>query len=196
MRARLTLAIPCVFLLSIATGCATTSTGDSVIRLRPKADPVTGAPPGDWAGQFEFLFAIPDLDPAGTVEFKNADSIGFRVSARPSNWYIAPEVGYLNTEEQVGTAKLEGNEFFGGARLGARFNELPVELYGSGGLSYLDSDVAGIDDETSGYYVGGGVNLYLGSEEGFTLGAGYRLVDHDWDLEEWGEFQVHIGLAW
>jgi hypothetical protein len=196
MRARLVTAFLCGSLLSVAAGCATTSTGEPVFRLRPKADPVTGAPPGKWSGHVEALYTVPDFDPIGSLEYKSADSLGFRLSARPSHWYVAPEIGYLNTEEDVDGVDLAANEVFGGGRVGLRFNELPVEFYGSGGVSYIDGSVGSADDESTGWYAGGGVNLYIGSEEGILVGGGYRFVEHDWDFEGYNELQLHVGFAW
>jgi hypothetical protein len=183
-------------LLALLAGCATTSSGGPLFRLRPKGDPVTGAPATGYSGNVDILITFPEFDDVGGVEFKSPESAGIRVSARPVSWYIAPEIGYLNTEESKDFVDLNADEIFGGGRIAARFEELPIEFYGSGGYSYLESDAGGVDDETSGFYVGGGVYLYLGSNGGFTLGLGYRLVEQDWDLEEYGEFQVHAGLAW
>jgi len=183
-------------LLALLAGCATTSSGGPLFRLRPEADPVTGEAPSDWAGNFDILLTFPEDASVPGTEFKSPESVGFRVAARPANWYVAPELGYLNTEESKNGVDLDANEIFGGGRIAARMTELPIEFYGSGGVSYLQSDVAGDDDTSTGYYVGGGVYLYLGSEEGFTLGAGYRYVEQDWELDGFGEIQVNVGVAW
>lgn len=190
-------ALICLCLLALLAGCATTSTGGPVFRLRPAGDPVTGEPATGWNGNFDVMLTFPDLDePVGGVEFKSSESVGFRLSARPSSWYIAPEIGYLNTEESKNGVDVDADEIYGGGRIAARLQELPIEFYGSGGVSYLMSDVAGSDEEDTGFYVGGGVLLYLGSEHGMTFGLGYRLVEQDWDLDEYGEVQVSVGFAW
>ena len=71
----------------------------------------------------------------------------------------------------------------------------------------LDSSIASENDETTGFYLGVGGYLYLGGRkenfgdrggptDGFTLGAGYRFVEHDWDADGWSEFQLTLGFAW
>jgi hypothetical protein len=189
-------ALLCLSLLALVAGCATTSTGGPLFRLRPKGDAVTGEPATGYSGNFDVLVTFPEFDDVSGVEFKSSESIGFRVSARPASWYIAPELGYLNTEESKNNVDLDADEIFGGGRIAARLEELPIEFYGSGGVSYLMSDAAGVDEDDTGYYFGGGVCLYLGSEQGFALGLGYRLVDQDWELDEYGEVQVSVGVAW
>lgn len=195
----------CLTLLALTAGCAT-STGEPVMRLRPPDTDFSGEARAGYTGNFDVLLALTDYDDLGSVEFKNTESIGFRISARPSSWYLAPEVGYNYTDETESGIKLQASEAYAGGRLAARFTEIPVELYVNGGFSYLDAEAVN-DDTSEGWYAGGGVYFYLGGREarygerggpnqGLALGLGYRMVDHDWDLDEWSEFFVNIGFAW
>lgn len=189
-------ALLCLALLALTAGCATTTSGEPVFRLRPKDSNQLGEATSKYTGGLEAMVTFPEFDDFGTTEFKSAESTGFRVHARPSSWFVAPELGLLITDETNGAVELQALELFAGGRISARMTEVPVEFYTNAGLSYLDAEVGPSDDTSSGFYVGGGVNLILGGESGLTVGTGFRLVDHDWDLDSWTEFLVTVGLSW
>ncbi len=186
----------CITLLALTAGCATTSTGEPVFRLRPEAPTEPGEVSRSYTGGFEAMVTFPDFDDVGTRMFKSSESAGFRVHARPTSWYVAPEIGVLITDEHSGPFVLEATEVFAGGRVTARLSEVPVELYASGGLSYLDSTVGPSRDTSNGVYFGGGTNLILGGDRGITIGLGYRFIDHDWDLDSWSEILFNVGLSW
>ena len=189
-------ALLCITLLALTAGCATTSTGEPVYRLRPKDSNDLGEIQRKYTGAVEAMVTFPNFDDVGANQFKSPESAGFRIHARPRSWYVAPELGLLITDEHSGAFVLESTEVFAGGRVTARLTEVPVELYGNGGLSYLDSTVGPSDDTSTGYYFGGGANLILGGDRGITVGLGYRFVDHDWDVDSWGEALVTVGLSW
>ena len=84
-------ALICLSILALVAGCATTSSGGPVFRLRPGPDPVTGEAATGWAGNLDVMLTFPDLDePVGGVEFKSSESVGFRVSARTFAYDSAP----------------------------------------------------------------------------------------------------------
>lgn len=189
-------ALLCLALLALTAGCATTTSGEPVFRLRPKDSNNLGEATSKYTGGFEAIVSFPEFDDFGATEFKSPESTGFRVHARPSSWFVAPEGGLMFTEETNGGVELESLELFAGGRITARMTELPVEFYTNAGLSYLDSSVGPSDDTSTGFYFGGGTNVILGGDSGITVGAGFRFVDHDWDLDSWTEFLVSVGLSW
>ena len=189
----------CLILLSLVAGCATT-TGEPVFRLRPKKNPETGQRDKEYSGNFDLSLALPNFDDPGG----DTDALGLSLSARPTSWWIAPEIGISAFDEGDDGNDLDAIRASAGGRVSARFTEMPLELYFHGGVSYLDADLTLIDvvpavsedDSDVGYYAGVGSYLFLGSTHTYALGVGYRIVDHDWEIDDWGEIFVTVGWAW
>ncbi len=189
-------AILCCLFLCLTAGCASTTTGDPVWTLRPKDTNKIGESTAKYTGNADVVVSFPNLDDFGTTEFKSAESAGFRISARPRNWYVAPELGMMITDEAEGDVELNSTELYLGGRVQAALVELPFTVYASGGLSYLDSEVGPNDDTSTGYYLGIGGYATFGDDHGITAGIGYRLVDQDWELNEWSEVLFSLGFSW
>ncbi len=175
----------CLSLLVLTAGCATSS-GGPVFRLRPAPDPATGTPAKRFTGT------------AGVTVDTQSHDLGFSIVARPSSWYVAPEVGFT-----IASDSDRASEIFAGGRVAARLTELPIEVYVNGGYSYVDgipspaAPAPPVDDTSSSYYAGVGAQIFLGDQEGAFIGVGFRFVGHD-DLssEEESEAQLSIGWAW
>ena len=191
-------ALLCFSLLALLAGCGTTTTGAPVYHLRPSDAPAKLAEETKtYAGGIEAVVSFPDFDDVGTNEFKGPESAGFRFHARPRTWYVAPEVGVMITDEGSAGFPLESMELMLGGRAAARMTEVPFEFYAHAGYSYLDYTLGPNNDTSSGFYAGGGVNMLLGGDDGgITIGAGYRFVDHDWDIDGWSEVLFTLGLNW
>jgi len=187
----------CLPLLALLVGCGTTSSGDPLYRLRPAETDLAGESRSGFTGGLQGIVSFPEFSDVGSNEFKGPESAGFRVFARPGHWLWAPELGIMLTDEHDGDFDLKALEISPGARVAARMSEVPVEFYANGGLSFLEYTLGSQNDNDLGFYAGVGVDLLLGgSNDGISVGTGYRYVSHDWDVDDWSEVFFSIGLRW
>lgn len=179
------LVLPLLSLL-LFSGCAGNS---DWVRFRPDAtSPFSGveqphAKP--YSGQVSFTRGMYDLGASSAViaanQLDDIDGYGLWISARPSEWYIAPEVGFIGSKETNGAlGKIRFSEFFAGGRVIAELPFTPLSLIAGAGISSVDGEIYTVDVAESGVYFHGGAILHMGDNAHLTLD--YRNVGFSNDI--------------
>ena len=190
---------PIFLCLALLSGCAS---NEDWVRFRPDAtSPFSGVEqphPKPYTGQVSFLRGMYDPNAgsafAGTLDLNDIDGYGLWISARPSEWYIAPEIGYIGSAEDNGAnGKIRNYDFFAGARVVAELPFTPLSIIGGLGINSLQADIDSIDNGGFHYipsyefdetvyapYFHIGVLLHMGDHA--HLGLDYRSVDYGDDL--------------
>ncbi|MGE4602805.1 MAG: hypothetical protein AAEJ65_07865 [Planctomycetota bacterium] len=185
------------------------------IRFRPSAtSPFSGVEqphPKAYTGQVSFLRGMYDPNKGSAYEaafgLDDIDGYGLWISARPSEWYIAPEIGYIGSAEDNGAilGDIKLSEFFAGARVVAELPYTPTSIIAGVGISSLNADVDSLDipgdkfdEEVTGPYFHIGVLLHMGDNA--HLGLDYRTVDYGDDLNPLSErtdiLSIMAGVNW
>jgi hypothetical protein len=158
------------------------------IRFRPDAtSPFSGVEQphaNPYSGQVSFSRGLYDLGAtsalAGTTRLEDLDGYGLWISARPSEWYIAPELGFISSKESNGLLKSRVSEFFAGGRVIAELPFTPFSVIAGMGISQVKGRLANIIKvEESGFYFHGGAMLHMGDHAHFALD--YRTVNYSDD---------------
>ena len=151
-----------LFCLVFLAGCAG---NEDWIRLRPDAkSPFSGveqpmAKP--YTGQVSVIYGTYDDYEDNPQNLSDVDGFGLWVSARPSEWYIAPEIGYLNaTEDDGALGEIDNSEFFFGGRVTAELPFTPFSVIGGGGISQLKVREYSFNADESGVYFHAGALLH------------------------------------
>ena len=185
--------------LALLSGCAS---NEDWVRFRPDAtSPFSGVEqphPKPYTGQVSFLRGVyaPNAGSAfeGILDLNDIDGYGLWISARPSEWYIAPELGFIGSAEDNGAlGDIRASEFFAGARVVAELPFTPLSVIAGLGINSLKADVDSIDnggfhyipayefdEEVIAPYFHIGVLLHMGDHA--HLGLDYRSVDYGDDL--------------
>ncbi|MEE2890218.1 MAG: hypothetical protein VX404_07220 [Planctomycetota bacterium] len=194
-----------------------TARGQDWIRFRPDAtSPFSGVEqphPKPYTGQVSFLRGM--YDPTSSDQFQTAngltdiDGYGLWISARPSEWYIAPELGFIGSAEDNGDlGDIRFSEFFAGGRVVAELPFTPASIIAGFGISSLKADVDSLDtppppvvefdEEAIAPYFHVGVLLHMGDNA--HLGLDYRTVDYGDDLNPLSErmdtLSIMAGVNW
>jgi hypothetical protein len=135
-----------------------------------------------YTGQVSFFRGRYDLGASDAVteasQLDDIDGYGLWISARPSEWYVAPEVGFIDSKENNGSqGKIHLSEFFAGGRVVAELPFTPFSLIAGMGISFVDGKI--YDDpriDESGVYFHGGALLHMGDNAHLALD--YRTVDY------------------
>ena len=168
--------------LVLFSGCAG---NNDWVRFRPDAtSPFSGveqphAKP--YSGQVSFTRGMYDLGASAAVIAANhlddIDGYGLWVSARPSEWYIAPELGFIDSKENNGSfGKIRISEFFAGGRVIAELPFTPLSVIAGMGISVLDGEIYTVDVAENGIYFHGGALLHMGDNAHLALD--YRTVSY------------------
>jgi hypothetical protein len=105
------------------------------------------------------------------------DGYGLWVSARPSEWYIAPELGFIDSKENNGSfGKIRISEFFAGGRVIAELPFTPLSVIAGMGISSMDGEIYTVDVAENGIYFHGGALLHMGDNAHLALD--YRTVSY------------------
>ena len=114
-------AILCLFLLALTAGCATTASDEPVFRLRPAPGP-EGTREKKYSGNADVTLAFLDLGNVNGTKYGGGENVGLRVAARPSSWFVAPEVGfnYMRENPTGNDNELKAGEVFAGGRVALR----------------------------------------------------------------------------
>ncbi len=184
-----------LFCLVCLAGCAG---NEDWIRLRPDAkSPFSGVEQPierPYAGQVSIIYGTYGDYEGNPLGLEDVDGFGLWVSARPSEWYIAPEIGYLNATEDDGSlGKVDNKEIFFGGRVTAELPFTPFSLIGGGGFTQLDVSEYSFEAEESGVYFHGGAILHLG--ENAHVGFDYRFSTYD-GISDRSNFSVMTGINW
>lgn len=193
---------PIFLCLALLSGCAA---NEDWVRFRPDAtSPFSGVEqphPKPYTGQVSFLRGM--YDPTSSDQFQTAngltdiDGYGLWISARPSEWYIAPELGFIGSAEDNGDlGDIRFSEFFAGGRVVAELPFTPTSIIAGFGISSLKADVDSLDidpvpgpppipgdlfdEEVTGPYFHIGVLLHMGDNA--HLGLNFRTADYGDDL--------------
>jgi hypothetical protein len=122
---------------------------------------------------------------AAVIEANQLDDIdgyGLWVSARPSEWYIAPELGFIDSKENNGSfGKIRISEFFAGGRVIAELPFTPFSVIGGMGISSMDGKIYTVDVAENGIYFHGGALLHMGDNAHLALD--YRTVRYFADIK-------------
>ena len=180
--------------LAMLSGCAA---NEDWVRFRPDpTSPFSGVEqphPKAYTGQVSFLRGLYELnlDSEPKQVFEDAfqlddiDGYGLWISARPAEWYIAPEFGFIMSEEDNGLlGDIKFTEIFAGGRVVAELPFTPTSVFAGLGITSLKADVDALnfDKELSASYFHFGVLLHMGDNA--HLGLDYRIVDYGKDLSE------------
>lgn len=168
--------------LVLFSGCAGNS---DWVRFRPDAtSPFSGveqphAKP--YSGQVSFTRGMYDLGASAAVieanQLDDIDGYGLWISARPSEWYIAPELGFIDSKENNGSfGKIRISEFFAGGRVIAELPFTPLSVIAGMGISSMDGEIYNVDVAESGIYFHGGALLHMGDNAHLALD--YRTVSY------------------
>ena len=181
---------PIFLCLALLSGCAA---NEDWVRFRPDAtSPFSGVEqphPKPYTGQVSFLRGMYDPNQTG-FGLDDIDGYGLWISARPSEWYIAPELGFIGSAEDNGDlGDIRFSEFFAGARVVAELPFTPTSIIAGLGISSLKADVDSLDippppapgviefdEEETALYFHIGVLLHMGDNA--HLGLDYRTVDY------------------
>ena len=192
--------------LVLFSGCAGNS---DWVRFRPDAtSPFSGveqphAKP--YSGQVSFTRGLYDLGASAglteALQLGDIDGYGLWVSARPSEWYIAPELGFIDSKENNGSfGKIRISELFAGGRVIAELPFTPLSVIAGMGISWVDGKIYGGDRiDESGVYFHGGALLHLGDNAHLALD--YRTVDYTDEIDgisvdNTGVISVMVGFNW
>ena len=184
---------------AMLSGCAG---NEDWVRMRPDAtSPFSGveqphAKP--YTGQVSLIYGTYDFDvnPDPVNPLSDVDGYGIWISARKSEWHVAPEIGYISATEDDGAAgDVADSELFVGARVVAELPFTPFSLIAGGGFSSIkidEHDVAQPSDD-SGPYFHGGALLHLGDNA--HLGIDYKLATYG-DISDRTVFSIMAGVNW
>lgn len=184
-------------LLLICAGCAI---DDDFVRFRPEArSPFSGVEQPNmspYSGTVSFQNAVYDFDrnTSALNQYKSVDGGGVLVSARKSEWFVAPEVGVNVVGEKDGPIELRFAEFVAGGRITANFPFTPFSAFGGGGLALLDSTNNGVDASETGFYFHGGGYIHLGDNA--HIGFDYRSCLYDDSAFDRQSLGVSLGWNW
>ena len=151
-----------------------------------------------YTGQVSVIYGTYDYDVNPDLEnpLDDVDGFGIWISARKSEWYIAPEIGYLSATEDDGAAgDVNDAELFLGARVVAELPFTPFSLIGGAGFSSIKIDEHGLDlpSSASGPYFHGGALLHLGDNA--HLGIDYKISTYD-DVTDRSLLSIMAGVNW
>ncbi len=180
--------------LALVSGCAS---NEDWVRFRPDAtSPFSGVEqpnPKPYTGQTSLIYGTYELD-EDVQNLGNVDGYGLWVSARMSEWYIAPEFGFLQAEENDGVlGKIRDAELFAGGRVTAELPFTPFSVFGGAGISMLTVDEYDFNADENGVYFHGGALLHLGDNA--HIGVDYRLSTYD-SISDRSVFSVMTGVNW
>jgi len=176
------------------------------IRFRPDAtSPFSGVEQphaNPYSGQVSFTRGLYDLGASSglteQIRLGDLDGYGLWISARPSEWYIAPELGFISSKETNGPLKSRVSEFFAGGRVIAELPFTPFSVIAGMGISSMEGKLATvIDVEESGFYFHGGAMLHMGDHAHFALD--YRTVNYSDDFNFGSNLDVitlMLGVNW
>ena len=185
------IALLCLVFLA---GCAG---NEDWVRLRPDTkSPFSGVDQPiekPYSGQVSAFYGTYDYD-ENPQDLVDVDGYGLWISARKSDWYVAPEVGYLNATEDNGVlGDIDNSEFFFGGRVTAELPFTPFSLIGGGGITQLKINEYDVNADESGVYFHGGALLHLGDNS--HIGIGYRYSTYD-GISDRSVFSVMTGINW
>ena len=147
-----------------------------------------------YTGQVSVIYGTYDDYEDNPQNLSDVDGFGLWVSARPSEWYIAPELGYLNaTEDNGALGEIDNSEVFFGGRVTAELPFTPFSLIGGGEFPQLKVREYNFSADESGVYFHTGALLHLGDNA--HLGINYRFSTYD-DIADRSNFSVMTGVNW
>lgn len=184
-----------LFCLVYLAGCAG---NEDWIRLRPDAkSPFSGVEQPiekPYTGQVSVIYGTEGDYEENPQNLSDVDGFGLWVSARPSEWYIAPELGYLNaTEDNGALGEIDNSEVFFGGRVTAELPFTPFSLIGGGGISQLKVREYNFSADESGVYFHTGALLHLGDNS--HIGFNYRFSTYD-GISDRSNFSIMTGINW
>ncbi|MGE4619305.1 MAG: hypothetical protein AAEJ04_05790 [Planctomycetota bacterium] len=184
--------------LATLSGCAG---NEDWVRMRPDAtSPFSGveqphAKP--YTGQVSVIYGTYDFDvnPDPVNPLDDVDGYGIWISARKSEWYIAPEIGYLSaTEDDGAIGDVNDSELFAGARIVAELPFTPFSLIAGGGFSSIKiAEHSNPSASEAGAYFHGGALLHLGDNA--HVGVDYKLSTYD-EITDRTMFTIMAGVNW